>query len=93
MQVQIAKVNIVSKTNFREVLISDVAAIIIIKEDKISVCVNLRNIEEVLEPKEYFDGSSTFVNVNSTLFEYDNITVIKMPNNGILRCVIYKKVN
>ena len=94
MKVEITKVNIVSRTNFKEILLNDISAILTIKEDnKIRVCINLRDIEETLKPKEYFDGSSTFANFNGILLEYDNITVIKMPDNGILRCVIYKKVN
>lgn len=91
MKVEITKVNIVSRTNFREILLNDISAILTIKEDnKIRVCINLRDIEEALKPKEYFDGSSTFANFNGILLEYDNFTTIRLHDNAILRMFIYK---
>ena len=91
MKVEITKVNIVSRTNFREILLADISAIVTIKEDnKIRACINLKDIEKDLKPKEYFNGSATFANFNGILLEYSNFTTIRLWDNAILRMFIYK---
>lgn len=89
MKMEIATVNIVSKTNFREIIFSNISALITIDENKIRAIITLDDIENMLKSGEFFVGESTFVNIGGTLLTFNIISILKLPDNSISRVVRY----